>query len=208
MNSPHKCIVVISFLLSFFFFAGCSTTSVTGIWKKSDYSAQPMTSILVVGLTGDSGNKFLWENTMATILRQGGVKTVITTLNAFPYYNDSGIDIKEIVDYVNNNNIEGVLMTRLVDTKKETVFHPHSGAYTGSYGHYSHYGGYYSHARKRSISDYTQTTVLLETNLYLVKNQELIWSLASETVQSSYVAQLIDSVSKKVLELLKKDQLL
>ena len=208
MHTPLRCILI-AFLLLVFFFTGCSTTNVTGIWKKSDYSAKPFTSIMVVGLTGNRGNKFLWENKMATILRQDGMKTVITTLNAFPTYQDSGIDIKEIIDYVNNNNIEGVLITRLVDTTQEQVYHPPTGNYAGSYRYYRNYGSYYSYANNRSRGyTTTQTTVLLETNLYQVKSQELIWSLASDTIKSGNITQLIDSVSKKVLATLKKDQLI
>ncbi len=148
---------------------------------------------------------------MATHLRQDGIKKVITTLNAFPYYQEV-IDKKKIIDYVNNNNIEGVLVTRLVDTKQETVYHPpvnHSYGRGGSHGYYRNFGSYYSHAQTYSRGyTTTQTTVLLETNLYQVKNQELIWSLSSETVETGSIPQLIDSASKKVLETLKIDQLI
>jgi hypothetical protein len=209
MHSPYRCILI-ALLLPFFFLGACSTTSVTGIWKKSGYTAPPLTSILVVALTGNPGNKFLWENRMATLLRQDGIKTVITTLNAFPRYQSSGVDVEEIIDYVNNNNIEGVLVTRLVDTKQEQVYHPPSSAsYSGSYGYYGNFSSYYSHAHSRSRGfTTTQTTALLETNLYQVKNQELIWSMSSETIQLSSVSELIDSISKKVLETLKKDRLI
>ncbi len=210
MHTPHRCIVI-ALLLSFFFFTGCSTTSVTGIWKKSGYTAQPFTSIMVVALTKDPGNQFLWENTMATRLRQDGNKTVITTLNAFPHYKEMEvIDKKKIIDYVNNNNIEGILVTRLVDTKQEKIYHPPPNRhYGGSYGYYNNFGSYYSHAQASSRGYMTtQTIVLLETNLYQVKNQELIWSLSSETIESGSIPQLIDSVIKKVLETLKKDQLI
>lgn len=208
MHTPYRCIVIAS-LLSFFFFTGCTTTSVTGIWKKSGYSAPPFTSMMVVAITEDPGNKFRWENAMATHLRQYGVKTVITTLNAFPRYQEV-IDKIKIIDYVNNNNIEGVLVTRLVDTKQEEIYHPPSNHYYGgSYRYYTNFGSYYSHslAHSRGYTT-TQTSVLLETNLYQVKNQELIWSLASETTKSDSIPQLIDSASKKVLETLKKDQLI
>ena len=212
MQSSHR-IILIALVLSFFFFTGCSSTSVTGVWKKSDFSAPPFTSILVVGLTGDQANKFLWENTMATRLRQAGVENVITTLLAFP--DDTEIDENEIVDYAIKNNIEGVLVTRLVDTRQEEVYYPPSGGfYGGSYGYYSNFNSYYSHAYRQVYSPgrtVTETTVLLETNLYQVKTQELIWSMSSDTIKADYVQtvrQMADSASKKVLTNLKKNQLI
>lgn len=211
MQPARRCLVLALFL-AFFVLPGCSTTtSVTGVWKKSDYNNTPFESILVVGLTKNNANKFLWENKMATLLRQAGVKNAITTLNAFPNYRqESAIDIQEIIDYVTKNNIEGVLITRLVDTTKETVYQPRPGNYyAGSYQYYRNYRHYYSRARVHVKGiNVTKTTLLLETNLYQVKDQELVWSLASETIQSGNVGFLIDSVSQKVLGALKKDRLI
>ena len=211
MYSLTRC-VLIALGLSFIFVTGCSnTTNVTGLWKKSDYTAQPFTSILVVALTGDTGSKFLWENTMATRLREDGIKTVLTTPIAFP--NDQEIDEKEIIEYVNKNNIEAVLVTRLVDTKKETVYYPPTGGYYGGqYGYYSRFNSYYSHAytRTRGFSD-TKIIALLETNLYQSNSQELIWSMSSDTVEDDFVRsarKMVDSASKKVLSNLKKEKLI
>ena len=54
----------------------------------------------------------------------------------------------------------------------------------------------------------TQTVVLLETNLYKSDTLELIWSMSSDTFDSKSTTQVIESVSKKVLETLKKDKLI
>ena len=211
MYSLTRC-VLIALGLSFFFVTGCSnTTNVTGLWKKSDYTAQPFTSILVVALTGDTGSKFLWENKMATRLRNDGIKTVLTTPIAFP--NDQEIDEKEIIEYVNKNNIEAVLVTRLVDTKTETVYYPPTGGYYGGqYGYYSRFNSYYSHAytRTRGFAN-TKIIALLETNLYQSNNQELVWSMSSDTVEDDFVRsvrKMVDSASKKVLSNLKKEKLI
>ena len=54
----------------------------------------------------------------------------------------------------------------------------------------------------------TQSVVLLETNLYEVKNKELVWSMSSDTVETDSVQQLMKSVSKSVRATLKKDKLI
>ena len=147
---------------------------------------------------------------MGDRLRQHGIKTVVTSLSAFP--DDKKIDEKEIIDYANNKGIEAVLVTRLVDTKKEEVYHPPSGAYYGgAFGHYGHFNSFYPYAYNQVYSPgytTTQAIVLLQTNLYQVKEQELIWNMSSDTFDPRSINQLMDSVSKKVLATLKKDQLI
>jgi hypothetical protein len=209
MLTTHKRFLI-ALALSFFFFAGCSKTSVTSTWKKSDYIGQPFTSIMVVGLTKDHTHKLLWEDTMGDRLRQHGIKTVVSSLSAFP--NDKKIDEKEILAYANNKGIEAVLVTRLVDTKKEKVYHPRSGVYHDvAFGHYGRFDSFYPYAYNNVYSPgytTTQDIVLLQTNLYQVKGQELIWNMSSDTFDSKSTNKLMESVSEKVLATLKKDQLI
>ena len=82
---------------------------------------------------------------------------------------------------------------------------------TGFPGHYYNFNAYYSYAYTQfSRPGYytTQTIVLLETNLYEVNTQELIWSMSSDTVEASSVVKLIESASRKVQASLEKDQLI
>jgi hypothetical protein len=214
MQTLSKCIFI-TLLLSAFFFTGCSsTTSVTSSWKDINYTAQPLTSILVIGLTGDPGAKFNWENIMAAKLRENGVKKAMTTLNAFPQSQDKEITTEEIINYVKNNNIQGVLVTRLVDIKTEKVYHPPTSMnYGPSYGYYNNFNNYYSHSYNMvSTPGYTSTATiyLLETNLYQVAGQKLVWSMASDTSNSGAdgLNTMINSVSKKVVKTMKKDKLI
>lgn len=207
MLTSHRRLLV-AVMLSFFFVMGCSMTTVTSTWKNSEYSGKSFTSIMIVGLTPDPTNRLKWENTMAERLRQQGVQTIVTSLNALP--NDRKIDKEEIIDYVNKHGIDGVLVTRLVDTKTETAYRsgsPYMGG--GAPGYYGRFGGYYDFGYSQiSRGPVSQTIVLLETNLYEVKSQELMWSMASDTIESNAVIQLIESASKKVGANLKKDQLI
>lgn len=209
MFTPRKALLISS-VLSLFLLTACSGTSVTGTWKKSDYVGQPFESIMVVGLTADPTNRLFWENVMAERLAKGGVKTVVKSLSASP--DDRNIDKQELVDYVTSKGVEGVLVTRLVDTRKEKVYRRPSMGYSHpSSAYYLNFNSYLSHAYTQVYSPgytTTQTVILLETTLYKVENQELIWSMSSDTIDSSSIQKLMDSVSKKVLATLKKDQLI
>lgn len=204
MNFCAK-ISLVLYVITVCLLSGCSSTSVTGVWKKSDYSGQPLQSILVVALAGNKDNKILWENIMADQLSQSGLSALAST-NSFP--GDPEITKDEIVEFVQNQGIEGVLVTRMVDTKKEKVYYPPTGRYN------NHFGNYYPYAYNRVYtSGYTagytstHTTVLLETKLYLADTQELIWSMSSDTFDPRSLNQLAESVGKKVINNLKKDNL-
>jgi hypothetical protein len=211
MFTSHKCIFF-GLVLSLFLFTGCSKTTVTGTWKNSNYDGKPFGSIMVVGLTSNANNRLMWEDTMANKLRQNGLHTVVTSLKAFP--NDNDLNEKEIVEHVKDKGIEGVLVTRVVDTKQEEVYHPPTTGvsfYNEPFGYYNHFNSYYSRAYTQVYSPgytTTQTVVLLETNLYKSDTLELIWTMSSDTFDPKSTTQVIESVSKKVLSALKKDQLI
>lgn len=188
---------------------GCSRTSVTGVWKKSDFAGKPFRSFLVVALTGDAINKALWENIMADRLRGSGLTAVAC---AEVFQENNNVTREEITAYVRQHAIDGMLVTRLVDTKQEQVYHPPRGVYYGGpFWYYNHFYNYYPYAYDRVYSPgytTTRTIVLLETNLYQAATQELIWSMSSDTFDPRSINQLVESVSKKVIEGLRRDLLL
>ena len=199
---PRNMYIVLGVAL--FLITGCMTKG-TGTWKNSDYQGPAMTSIMVVGLTPDPTNRLKWENMMAERLGRDGVKTLVTSLAEFA--SDREIDKQQIIDYVTDKGIEGVLVTRLVDTKEEQVYS--SAANFPSY--YYNFNAYYSYsldlvARPGYVR--TRTVLLLETNLYNVKDLELIWSMSSDTFDPRSINQLVESVSKKVVQTLQKDNLI
>jgi len=207
-NYFHKAAIAALFL-SFFFLQGCGGTKVKGVWKKSDFSGGPFQNILVVGLTKDQSNKSIWEDIMASQLRQSGVN-VITSAASFP--GDTDISKDEIIDYVLKNNIDGVLVTRLVNIVEEKAYYPPSGGYSGRYygsryRYYNNFGSYYDTAYRPGHTE-TFTTVILETNLYDTKTQDLVWNMASDTFDPASVNKLAQSVSEKVVKALQEDNLI
>lgn len=210
MNNYRRLFFIACVFLGFLM-NGCASTSVTGVWKKSDYTGQPLQSLLVVALTGDNDKKTLWENILADQLNQSGLSARPSVKS---FLGDSEVTKDEIIDYVKKEGIEGVLVTRLVDTKKEEVYYPPSGRYYdygGRYGFYNRFDSYYPHAYDRASTpgySTTHTTVLLETNLYLTQTQELIWSMSSDTFDPNSMNQLVESVGKKIIATLQKSSLI
>lgn len=208
MNGFRATILLCAALL-LFSPAGCSRTSVTGVWKKIDFAGEPFRSFLVVALTGDEINKALWENMMADRLSGSGLTAVACT-EAFP--GNYNVTREEITAYARRHAIDGMLVTRLVDTRREQMYHPPRGVYYGGpYWYYNHFYNYYPYAYDRVYSPgytTTHTIVLLETNLYQAATQKLIWSMSSDTFDPRSINQLVESVSKKVIQGLRRDLLI
>lgn len=200
------------FAVSLLFSLSCTRTSVTDAWKKSDYAGQPFKSLLVVAVIDDPNKKLFWENTVAERLRESGVKTVATSISAFA--KDRGVQVTDIIHYVQQKKIDGVLVTRLLDIQTKEAPAPAQGpvyASGGGFAYYNNFTTFYPQAydtayAKRPTT--TMTTVQLETNLYSTETLELIWSMASDTLEPRTVDKLAASVSGKVIAALKRDGLL
>jgi hypothetical protein len=203
------------FLITTFGLTGCSSTSVTGVWKKSDFTGQPFQSILVIGLSKDKSRKNIWEDIMVDQLKQAGVHAMTST-QCFP--GDDDITKEEILRYVGDKGMDSVLVTRLVDTKQEKAYYPPTGGFYGSgfygggfygggrHGYYNNFGTFYDTVYTPGYTT-TYTTVLLETNLYDTASQALVWSMSSDTFDPASANKLAQSVSKKVVQALQKDNL-
>ena len=202
-----SCLILAVLLL---FTSACGRTSATSSWKKSDYNGQPFKSIMVVALIEDPNKKMFWENTVADQLRESGIKTVATSISAFP--KDRGLEAKDIIQYVQEQKIDGVLVTRLLDIQKEQApAPPKVSAYAGNYAYYNTFNSYYPQAYNSVYGGRpttTMTTVLLETNLYHSETLELVWSMSSDTLEPRSINKLAGSVSKTLIAALKKDGLL
>ena len=210
----HRLAFAITCMLPLCCVLSCSTTTVTGVWKKSDFAGEPFTSVLVIALTENKTNRDIWEDKMTAQLSQKGVRA-ITSNKAFA--GDDKITKEEVLAYVKKNGTEAVLVTRLVDVTQEKAYYPPTTNYVGSYyggtsyGYYNSFGSYYPHAYNTvTTPGYTTTltTVLLESNLYQSSTQDLVWSLSSETFDPKSVNELVESVGRKLAKSLQENGLI
>jgi hypothetical protein len=77
----------------------------------------------------------------------------------------------------------------------------------GGYGYYGYYGMGYDVVHEPG---YTRTTTIvrLETHLYDVRTEKLLWGAHSDTFDPSSTDDIIQSVSKTISKRLAKDGLL
>ncbi|MBW2603501.1 MAG: hypothetical protein JRE28_04180 [Deltaproteobacteria bacterium] len=94
----------------------------------------------------------------------------------------------------------------MIDKEEKDAFIRGGEVHRGHYGFYhSRYS--YSYARDPGYSG-TSITVRLETNLYDVKTEKLIWSGKSKTWNKNSKDQIINDVIKVVIDDLQKNKLI
>ena len=106
------------------------------------------------------------------------------------------------------DGIDAIIVTRLIDKKTEQVFYPPTVTYFAPprcyyNGWYNCYDTYYSYVSSPGYST-TYDIVRLESNVYDVSTDKLLWSGLSETfVDSGPDTQIRDVVTAIVRGLLK-----
>ena len=190
------------------FISGCSTTDITGVWKDPDYKDGPIQSALVVGVSEDQLSRNLFESSMSTALEQKGVRTV-TSAKALEKRDMSK---ENLMAAAQEQNLQTIVVTRIVGVQQGEVYTPPS-VYSVPDPYYRRWDTYYPRTRTYMYTpgQYTSyTSVNLETNVYNVKDQSLIWSAASETFdpQQSNRNKVVDELVKKLVNQLTANKLM
>jgi hypothetical protein len=97
-----------------------------------------------------------------------------------------------------------VIITHLIGKEEKDVYTRGGSGHRGFYGFYSSRHGI---ARDPGYAS-TSTTVRLETNLYDVKTEQLIWSGKSDSWSRDSKDQIINDVIKAVINDLQNNKLI
>lgn len=183
--------------------AGCTSTKLSEAWVDSSYTGGPVESVLVIGLSDNVRRRGLFEEELASRFKARGVSAV-ASIGVAP--NQEDLEQAAIRKKVQELGIESVIVTRVLGVDKEKYYVP-GEPYTPPYGYYRGFYGYYGHAYGAAYTPgywAEYEIVRLETNLYDVATEKLIWSAASETVDPQSVETVVKSLSEQIIEDLSK----
>jgi len=183
-----------------FLIVSCAGTELTHKQVNEAYIGKPVSNILVIAITGNEDSRRSFERNFVAQLKSVGV-VAISSEEAIPMPPDLELKKEAILNAINQFENEAVIITRLINEETKEAYTRGGYAYRDFYGYYS----YYAHAPGYSS---TSTTLQLETNLYDVKTEELIWSGRSKTWSNDSKGQIINDVIKVVINDLKNDKLI
>jgi hypothetical protein len=184
-------------ILSFLILSACKT-QMGSTWKDEAYEVEHFDKILVVGNSPNVSVRHAFERELTEKISKKGV-TAIASLDVLP--KDEKISKEAFYKYFKDENIDAILVTRLVDMKEtaefvegETYVQPVSGYYGGFYTYY--------HNVYREIPDasHFETTKVyqIETNLFKVEGEKLVWHALSEAYNPTDALEIIDDLAKNI----------
>jgi len=179
--------------------AGCATpTQLAGVWSDPAYVGQPAQKVLIVALAQNERNGKIWESAFAHQLQSAGAQPIASS-TAIPM--GSMTDSTSFRAAVMGSGADLLAVTRLVAVDKEQEYVPGSTYYTPApsyYGYYGYYSGAYS---AMSTPGYMQTNTIvkLETNLYDLKMEKLVWSAATSTINPETAQDAAESVTQTLI---------
>jgi hypothetical protein len=197
---------------------GCSGTKTNYSWSSPNYTGK-IDKVYVVGISKKDLNRMIFENTFESRLTSEGVKVVASYKDLL---SSVAPEKEAIIRRMKANDCDSILLTRVLNRQKKAISsgqgssrysqgrpafdnYRYSQGSSGLYNqpkHYLNWDSYYNYggveyAPPASIDI---VTVTLESVLYDLKTEELIWSAQLETkfvkdIEKS-IRLLVDRVTK------------
>jgi hypothetical protein len=189
-----------------------SNTSIVNSWRdpKITVSQENFKKVLVVALVKDEASRRVTENRIAA-----GNEIFKTS---YQYLNESTKDLtkEQKLKILQDENFDGVITMRLVSKDKETTYVP--GTYTGMYygGFDGMYAGMYGYGFGNWYGMYSPnfydpgyyqetTSYMVETNIFSLKENKLIWTGTTESQYVTDLGQTVDAIMQAVVKEMRKD---
>jgi hypothetical protein len=159
--------------------AACASTSLRDSWADPGFTGGPFRKVMVLGISDNPTTRRVFEDSFAAKLAATGVEAI----RSYELLPQTGMIPKEDFDAAaRRSGADGLLVVHVnrVDTRMQVtnVSVPVTGA-----GFYGFYRGW---ATVPQVTQYNLATV--ETNLFDVKSDRLVWSGITETVNPTSVA--------------------
>ncbi len=182
------------------FLSSCANTKISQSWVEPNHK-KAYDDILVIGIAESQQNRRAYESYFVEALQAVGVEGEAS----YKLIKESKIDREIVTKAIKGLEIDAVIVTHLVGVDEETIYRPSmdympmygGGYYGGLYSYYPHVNTYVTRPGYYT----THETYTLETNLYDVESEELVWSARSR----SFAPESVDEVITDLTKLLIKD---
>jgi hypothetical protein len=165
----------------------------TDTWKDDNYRGT-FRKVVVIGIFKEPDTRKIFEDEFADRLRARGVDATASR----KIVSDAELPDKDVViGKIRKSGADTVLVTRVMDMETVKNYVPGQSYAVPTY--YSYYGAYYSYSYRPGYTE-TEGFAYLETNLYNVGDEKLIWSGRSTTKLTETRYELIQAFVKTMLD--------
>ncbi len=194
--------------------AACSSTYMSGSWTDTSYQGQ-IKNMYIIGVARQEINRRIFEDTFSRQLANSGIKG---TASYKDLPSDKEMNQASIKQRMVANGSDSVLITKIISQRSETVTTPgYASGYSsygrGSYGGRHGYGGWGNYSRSYDVVYQPPTTtnfvvLTIESVLYDLKTEEIIWSAQLETVVEGNLEKMMQDYVETVTKDLKEKGLI
>jgi hypothetical protein len=169
-----------------------SSTKVVDHWTDPEFNGK-LKNILVLSLNQSTDSRRVFENGFLLELTNRKIQAK-ASYTLLPDY--ESLDKETVKAAIAGSSIDGVIVLRAVKVTKEGR-HVQAQAEGTRYDEFYAYVGEY----RPTYDSYTtlDTVVHLDTNLYVVKGEQLVWTGKTETFNPTDVDELIAELAEKVV---------
>lgn len=198
-----KNLILVTCIFGMLAISSCSSTKITSTWREpnKEISLNKLNKVLVVALFQNETSRRKAEDQMVSYFYGKGVASY--------NYLDKDISTKNenaIREKIKNDGFDGAVTMRLLDVDKEDVYSRGNISMYPSYyrnfsGYYFRNWGYFSDPGYYS----TTKTYTVETNVFSIKEDKIIWSGITKTTDPSGVTKMTDEIGKAVFNEMVKE---
>jgi hypothetical protein len=182
--------------LSIVLVAGCSpSTQLVKTWSDPSLNAATVPAykkVLVIAQLKDDSSRRIAEDKLVASSPAGNF------IASYNYLKPDQKDQNLVVGELLKDGIEGIILMRLTDITKSTDYVQGTSYYGGwgrGYGYYGGYGYGYGGAMYGTPGYYEENkTYYVETNIYDVKSNKLLWSGTTSTLNPTKANETMDDI--------------
>lgn len=189
--------------------AACgSSTQVTKSWTDPSLNSttvKPFNKVLVIAQLKDDSTRRIAEDKIVASSPRGNF------IQSYNYLQPSEQEENLVIANLLNDGIDGIILMRLTDVEKSTSYVPGT-TYYGGWGYRGGYYGGYGYGYGTPGYYQEDKTYYVETSIYDVKTNKLLYSGTTSTLNPSKINETLDEIIatvKKELSnkgLIKKEQ--
>ena len=180
---------------------GCSSTQTTTTWNKNNASIK-QEKVAVLAVIGKSSVQRSYENEIVSRLQKEGVRAVAAYTLIPPSRKQPKVD--QMIRRLYSEGVDMVMTVSLSDVSRSRTY-VRGSTYVQPRTRYNRFGDYYVRSYRRVYTPgyyRKSTTVYLESNLYQLKNQELVWASESKSTDPGSLEYASKSYAKSVVKAL------
>ena len=174
----------------------CTTTKIVSSWRQPDKHVHmdELKKVLVIAFIENETNRYKAEHQIVKYLDGKGFVSHDYLDDNFNQKNET-----EVMDKIKSDGFDGIVMMRLIDVEKERVFIPAEVNYYPN--DFQNFGDYYKvhHHRYQTPGYYMTTkTYILETVIFSLKDNKIIWTGITETFEPEGIKKMTNEISKVI----------